>query len=614
MLEVIAMRLKRWCLVGCLVAIVGLLLFSEVQGTAAEPETDATASSQKEFRTWTDRTGTYHADAIFVEFKDGLVTLKKKDGTKVNVSLDHLSDDDRQYVGRFATGTGGEDRNSPGSEPNESSTRGADESVRTDVREEAPSRFRARTAYRTTARTTARTTVESPNNRGSRQVVVDGVGATAEEALKDCFRKAVSVVMGSIVDAETQVENDRLLLDRILTFTDGFVDSFEEVGEAHVEDGLVHRRIVATVGRESLLVACGRTESASVDASGLYPEVMTKLERRRNALALLRKTLDMLPGCLLQVQVGRPPVEKLGDTSTAFGLELVIRVDPQKYEAFQDRMNKILPCLSKQDGTSEAYSSPVAQVSERYRQDLLRKKFLNVAGRIPSDMCVVDVQFADIEDLSITATSNKPQPTGQGGASLFIKGESQWRWFDLDESVDLSPMMETIVVAFRDSAGKEVQTTNLSLGPWVPGFAVPPDTTGGIPRRAFMSPSFLYCSSSGDYGNPKVIAAGSVTVRGGVTLENELLSRVNTIDASVRRTPWVPMEAFHKEPKQSERGLRRTPDNSLTPEEERARRMLIAERAQAARAAASARMRAHAAERDAAFQGMWQGALRRSGL
>ena len=164
---------------------------------------------------------------------------------------------------------------------------------------------------------TARTAAGSSSNQGTRQVVVDGVGATADEALKDCFRKAVSTVMGTIIDAETDVENDRLVRDRILTFTDGFVDTYEELEAVHVEDGLVHRRIAATVRRDSLLLACGKDESMSVDASGLYPEVMTKLERCRNARALLRRTLDLLPGSLLQTRVtGRPSINKLGEEAT----------------------------------------------------------------------------------------------------------------------------------------------------------------------------------------------------------------------------------------------------------------------------------------------------------
>ena len=612
------MRLKKWWFSGLVAAIAGLLLLLHVEFSRAKPETDSNPSRREESRTWTDRSGTYHLDAALVEFKDGKVTLKKKDGTTLKVLLHDLIETDRQYVEAYATGAGSEGpTSSPGSEPNDLSTRSDDESVRTEARESVSTHPRARTSYRTTARTTARTTVGSSDNRGARRVTVDGVGATADEALKDCFRKAVSTVMGSIIDAETRVENDRLVLERILTLSDGYVESYEELGKAYSEGGLVHRRIVAVVRRDSLLVACGRADSVSVDASGLYPEVMTKLERRRNALALLRKTLGMLPGSLLQIEVKRPPVEKLGDRATALGVQLVIRVDRNKYEAFQDRMVNILHCLSRQDGTIKAYSGPVAQAWEPARQKLLGMKFLNASVRDPDDMCVVDVEFADIEEIPVRAITGLLNGsslfTGQnGGASLFIKGQSDWRWFDLDENVELSPMMATAVVAFRDSDGEEVKTTRLTLGPWVPGFAVlPRDKTGIAPHAAFMSPLFLYCHGGEDY--PIIVAAGSATVRGGITLENELLSRVSTVDASVRSEPLGQMEVLRQEVKQTDRGLRRNPPDPTQQAEELASRARRAERARAASAANSARARARNEANQAAFQSMWRAALRRSG-
>ena len=143
----------------------------------------------------------------------------------------------------------------------------------------------------------------------------------------------------------------------------------------------------------------------SVDASGLYPEVMTKLERRRNALALLQGRLTCFREASCRSAVGRPRVEKLGNTTTAFGIELVIRVDPKKYEAFQDRMTRLLPCLSKRDGTVEADGKTVARAWEPARQQLLRNKFLNAGMRGPGDMGVVDMDFTDIEDLSARAIS-----------------------------------------------------------------------------------------------------------------------------------------------------------------------------------------------------------------
>ena len=45
----------------------------------------------------------------------------------------------------------------------------------------------------------------------------NGVGASAEEALKDSFRDAVERVVGVFVDAEAQAENDQLIHDQVLT-------------------------------------------------------------------------------------------------------------------------------------------------------------------------------------------------------------------------------------------------------------------------------------------------------------------------------------------------------------------------------------------------------------
>ena len=145
-------------------------------------------------------------------------------------------------------------------------------------------------------------------------------------------------------------------------------------------------------------------------------------------------------------------------------------------------------------------------------------------------------------------------------------------------------MNATVTVAFRDADGNQVRTTSLPLGPWSPGFAVPPFDSAG-PRTVFMSPSFLYYHTGEDGRISNIVAAKSVTVRGGITLDNELLSRVNTVDASVRSSPFVPQEASNEEPKQQERGLRHTPAAPPSQEEEVARRAQAAARARAVHAA-----------------------------
>ena len=62
------MRLKKWLFAGLVPVIAGLLQSSLVAFSRAEPGTDANASSQEEFRAWTDRSGTYHVEAVLVGF------------------------------------------------------------------------------------------------------------------------------------------------------------------------------------------------------------------------------------------------------------------------------------------------------------------------------------------------------------------------------------------------------------------------------------------------------------------------------------------------------------------------------------------------------------------
>ena len=162
------MRLRKRLIASSVAVIVGVALSFGHQGTAVEPETDADASNQDDFRTWTDDSGHFRAEAKLVHFSSGMVTLKKKDGETVNVSLDRLSDADRQYIKAFAGGAARDE--------SADSSGGDDGTVRTEAREVAPTRPKARTSYRTAARTTARTTVGSSGSRGTRRVVVEGVG------------------------------------------------------------------------------------------------------------------------------------------------------------------------------------------------------------------------------------------------------------------------------------------------------------------------------------------------------------------------------------------------------------------------------------------------------
>lgn len=53
---------------------------------------------QQEFRTWTDKTGKFKTEAVFVDFKEDSVRLKKKDGSIISVPIEKLSKADQEWL------------------------------------------------------------------------------------------------------------------------------------------------------------------------------------------------------------------------------------------------------------------------------------------------------------------------------------------------------------------------------------------------------------------------------------------------------------------------------------------------------------------------------------
>lgn len=62
----------------------------------AEPASDP-PSETREYRTFSDRTGQFETEAVFVGLADGNVVLKKRDGKIIQVPEDKLNEDDLQW-------------------------------------------------------------------------------------------------------------------------------------------------------------------------------------------------------------------------------------------------------------------------------------------------------------------------------------------------------------------------------------------------------------------------------------------------------------------------------------------------------------------------------------
>jgi hypothetical protein len=188
----------------------------------------------------------------------------------------------------------------------------------------------------------------------SEAVVAEGVGTTPDEALKDAFRNAVRQVVGAVVDAETLIKDDQVIDDKVLTYSDGFIKTFEEVpGSKKSQGGLHHLKIKAAVERRSVVakLKAANVTVREVDGKGMFAEAVTQLDAERDAASLLKKQFDGFPQRLLSANViGRPElVEKANDKAT---VRIQVRVEPdmEAYKTFVARLQPVLDKVAKDKG------------------------------------------------------------------------------------------------------------------------------------------------------------------------------------------------------------------------------------------------------------------------
>jgi hypothetical protein len=146
----------------------------------------------------------------------------------------------------------------------------------------------------------------------TRMVIVEGVGTDVESARKDAYRNAVRQVLGTLVDSAMLVENDSLITDKVVMFSDGFVERVEPLpgGETR-EGGLVRVRFKAFVrsGKmvESLLKANEllptRQKIKVADADSILARVVTLQERKIGARDLFLAAAKGYPANCFQAEV-----------------------------------------------------------------------------------------------------------------------------------------------------------------------------------------------------------------------------------------------------------------------------------------------------------------------
>lgn len=203
-------------------------------------------------------------------------------------------------------------------------------------------------------------TAESADASDTVKVMARGVGVDEAAALKDAYRDAVERAVGLYVDAETQVQNDAVVKDQVLTQSNAYVTEYKTV-ETKTVDGLIQVRIMATVRKQQLLTKLRGVmpaQTVAVDSTSLqnaFAQMASKDKQSGDAAELLKAALaEVDPVKSLIVAGVRPESQQLltGETIQINGApmpedEVLLRylfelkLDREKY------FNEFVPHLKK---------------------------------------------------------------------------------------------------------------------------------------------------------------------------------------------------------------------------------------------------------------------------
>jgi len=184
-----------------------------------------------------------------------------------------------------------------------------------------------------------------------RQVVVTGVGMNEEDAKRQAYRNAVQSVVGAMVVAETLVENDALVRDKVLSHSDGYITKTEQVGQTvALQGGLVEVTMRVTVKSQQLREKL-QAENISViamDGESLFTRAATKNEQTRDAAAIVADFLKgaNLPASLISsaANIGQAEVTESSGTATV-KVPITVSVNMDAYRKFVGDLKKTLTNL-----------------------------------------------------------------------------------------------------------------------------------------------------------------------------------------------------------------------------------------------------------------------------
>ena len=279
---------------------------------------------------------------------------------------------------------------------------------------------------------------EEPPQAPTVDVVASGVGKDETEATKDALANAVRQAIGAIVGVETMVQNEEVVRDQILTYSDGFVEKYEVVGKPGTTlSGLTSITIRARIVHDKLVqkAKAANISILEVDGKSMFAEVTSKIEQQKSATAMIAEEFRDMPRRLIKAEViGKPNYDnKMGRVHVTIRTS----IDRRAYDAFVDRLSRLLDGIGVE---SFSLASSDVGIDNRYVDKEIREKFvfsINFPESLFPETYLRQMNSRDLSSIVLCVRANDNLSS------------SQWKVYLVDQSIvtQVNAMLNPVTVS-----------------------------------------------------------------------------------------------------------------------------------------------------------------------
>ncbi len=177
-----------------------------------------------------------------------------------------------------------------------------------------------------------------------KKMTVIGIGKTEEDAKMQAYRNAIQSTVGTMVQSEVLIENEQLLRDQVLSYSDGYVVSSKQIGKTHIIQGGLFEVTMEIVVKNEQLKKKLKAENVrliAIDGENLLAGVATIEEKNNDALKIIENKIKKLPETLINYDADiKRSKQKAVGSLVQFSFPLKLYIDQKVYADFTKDLKK----------------------------------------------------------------------------------------------------------------------------------------------------------------------------------------------------------------------------------------------------------------------------------